>query len=234
MLILFDIDGTMLATQRAGVAAMTSTFQELSGKPITFDGIEIAGRLDTLIWRDIVRKHNLDEAAVSHDIFRRTYAGHLERRLRENPTALALPGVKQLVETLRRRTDLTLGLLTGNYAETGKMKIAAAGIDVGAFALGAWGDEGGHRRDLPVVAMRRFAELRGQAVDPAHVVVIGDTPHDVDCARHNGCRSIGVATGQFTVEQLEEAGADLAVPTLEGTDELVNWMVALPNNPLRR
>jgi phosphoglycolate phosphatase len=233
MLILFDIDGTMLATQRAGIAAMTSTFEELAGRPISFEGVEVAGRLDVLIWREIVRRHELEESADAHDRFRKTYGGHLDRRLRENPTALAFPGVKELVNALHGRPGLTLGLLTGNYPETAKMKVVAAGFDAAVFELGAWGSDGEHRRDLPPVAMKRYAALGRGLVDPGRVVIIGDTPHDVDCAKVNGCRSIGVATGQFTVEQLSEAGADLAVPTLQETGRLVAWILETNLAPTR-
>jgi phosphoglycolate phosphatase len=228
MLILFDIDGTMLQTQRAGVSAMTSAFEEFTGTPISFEGIEIAGRLDVLIWRDIVRRHGFEESETAHDAFRKTYGRHLERRLQDNPTALALPGVRALVSALHARPGVTLGLLTGNYPETGRMKVSAAGFDPDHFVVGAWGCDGGHRRDLPPVAMKRFGELGRGSVDPQNVVILGDTPHDVDCARHNGCRSIGVATGAFSVQALEDAGADLAVATLEDTSILTSWMLTAP------
>ncbi len=224
MLILFDIDGTLLQTQRAGVSAMTSALEELAGHQISFDGIEIAGRLDVLIWKDLVQRYSLDDSADALARFRSIYGGYLEKRLRDNPTALAMPGVANLVSALAERKDVTLGLLTGNFQETGRMKVRAAGFDPDTFVVGAWGDDGATRRDLPPVAMKRFESLGRGVIEPERVVIIGDTPHDIDCASFNGCRSIGVATGVFSVAQLEESGANLALPTLEDTDRLVEWM----------
>jgi phosphoglycolate phosphatase-like HAD superfamily hydrolase len=72
--------------------------------------------------------------------------------------------------------------------------------------------------------MRRFAERTGGPIAGERVVIIGDTPHDVDCAHHSGARCLAVATGHFTEDQLREAGADLVVPTLADTEGLVRWI----------
>lgn len=215
MLILFDIDGTLLRTERCGVASMTQAGQELFGAHFGFEGIEVAGRLDCLIWRDLCRRNEIEDCPANHDRFRSRYGQILAERLTRDPLARALPGVAPLLAALRRREDVVLGLLTGNYPETGRMKVSAAGLDPDQFLVGAWGIDGDSRRALPPVAMRRHRELVGRDIHPERVVIIGDTPHDVDCARHNGCRVIGVATGSFASDQLREAGADVAVETLE-------------------
>jgi phosphoglycolate phosphatase len=215
MLILFDIDGTLLLTERAGVASMLVAGRELFGEHFSFDGIAVAGRLDSLIWRDLCARNGVDDTQANHDRFRARYGQALAVRLTDDPTARALPGVTTLLNDLRRRDALVLGLLTGNYPETGRLKIASAGIDPDQFLVAAWGIDGAARRELPPVAMRRHRELLGRDVAPAHVTIIGDTPHDVDCAKHNGCRVVAVATGSFTTEQLADAGADLVVTNLE-------------------
>lgn len=225
-LILFDIDGTLLRTQRAGVAAMTDALRELHpDREISFDGIEIAGRLDTLIWSDLAARHAIDPGPSSHERFRRCYARHLERRLDERPgTTRVMPGVPALLEQLRDQPGIHLGVLTGNYPETGRLKIRHAGLDADLFVINAWADDGMSRRELPPVALQRFEQRHGRGLEPGRAIIIGDTPHDVDCALASGCRVIGVATGDFERSELERHGAHLALETLEATDAIVAWL----------
>lgn len=232
MLILFDIDGTILLTQGAGVAAMLDAGRELFGQHFTMDGIEFSGRLDTLIWRDLAKLNNVPDHDEHHDRFRQTYGRLLKARLERNPTATLLPGVKELVHQLREIEHVTLGLLTGNYPETGRLKIVAAGLDPELFEVAAWGCEGACRRDLTPVAINRHREKTGRRISSQQVTIIGDTPHDVDCAKAHGCRAIGVATGAFSVEELAEAGADLALPNLSRTEAILAWLLQQPQSVL--
>lgn len=226
MLILFDIDGTLLLTQKAGVHAMLDGGRELFGEHFTVDGVEFSGRLDPLIWTDLAKRNRVANHDGEHERFRAAYARHLMRRLDANPTAIALPGVAAMLELLAVEEGVTLGLLTGNYPETGQLKIERAGLPFGAFKVHAWGIDGPARRDLPPVAIQRCFECTKRRVAGPDVVIIGDTPHDVDCARAHGCRSIGVATGMFDVPALREAGADLAVENLAEVEEILAWMLS--------
>jgi phosphoglycolate phosphatase-like HAD superfamily hydrolase len=226
MLILFDIDGTILLTQGAGVKAMADAGRELYGAHFTVDGVEFSGRLDTLIWHDLTRINNVSSSDAHHDRFRETYGRKLAERLQANPTAKLLPGVKELVHEIAALDHATLGLLTGNYPETGRFKIRSAGLDPEVFKVNAWGCDGRSRRDLPPLAMERHMKITGRRVGAEDVVIIGDTPHDIDCAHAHGCRALGVATGAFSVADLRSAGADLAVDNLSETPALLRWMFA--------
>ena len=124
MLVLFDIDGTLLHSLSAGVHAMTSTLRELHGIEPDFKQIEIHGRLDTLIWRDLSKIHGYPTDDASHANFRRTYGEHLDRRLAENNTVQRYPGAKELVDATLAVPGLTIGLLTGNYEHTGTSRCA--------------------------------------------------------------------------------------------------------------
>jgi len=228
MLILFDIDGTILLTEGAGVHSMGDAGRELFGDRFTVQGIDFSGRLDSLIWKDLVDLNGVENSDANHDRFRATYGKHLHRRLHDSPTVKLLPGVKDLVHQLAAVEPVTLGLLTGNYPETGRLKIERAGLDPDLFSVAAWGIDGATRRDLPRVAMQRHRQQSGLMIEPDQVVIIGDTPHDIDCANHNGCRSVGVATGAFDLAALRECGADLAVENLSDTAMVVNWMLQLP------
>mgnify|MGYP003888812059 CR=1 FL=1 len=228
MLILFDIDGTLLVTRSAGVHAMADAGRELFGDQFSVEGIDFSGRLDCLIWKDLVTSNAIADGDANHERFRITYGKHLHRRLHETSTATLLPGVHTLVHRLAEKSGLTLGLLTGNYPETGRLKVQTAGLDPDLFTIAAWGIDGATRRDLPPVAIRRHHEASGRAIDPEQVVIIGDTPHDIDCARHNGCRSLGVATGAFDRASLHACGADLAVNDLSDTGLVVDWLWTQP------
>jgi phosphoglycolate phosphatase len=226
MLVLFDVDGTLLLTHRAGLLAMQDAGRELFGESFTFEGVEFAGRLDPLIWSSVAEQNGIADTPEHHERFRATYGECLRRRLDADPTAELLPGVAALVDRLHRRDDVTLGLLTGNYPETGRLKIERAGLDPAIFVIRAWGDDGRHRRDLPAVAIRRYQQRIGRPVEPHRTIIIGDTPHDIDCAHANGCRAIGVATGPvYTIDDLRSHDPELAVEDLSDTDRLVDWIL---------
>ncbi|HWB19258.1 MAG TPA: HAD family hydrolase [Phycisphaerales bacterium] len=225
MLVLFDIDGTILLTQGAGIKAMHDAGRELYGEHFSTDGIDFSGRLDPWIWGELARINNVKDAEAQHETFRAGYRKHLTRRLAERNTAKLLPGVRELVEHLNGCGEAAIGLLTGNYPETGRLKIQHAGLDPDVFTVGAWGIDGKKRSDLPPVAMQRHHERTGHLLEGERVVIIGDTPHDVDCAKAHGCRVIGVATGWTKVDELKKCGADVAVPTLEGLEEIVAWIL---------
>ncbi len=229
MLVLFDIDGTLLLSQHAGVHGMHDAAHALYGEKFTFDGVEVAGRIDPQIWHDVARANGIDDPDVHHDRFRACYAEHLARRLETNNTVVLLPGVAPLLEALGTVDGLTLGLLTGNYPETGRLKIEAAGLDPEVFVVAAWGCDGRTRHDLPGVAIDRHATITGIRLTPDQVVIIGDTPHDVACARTNGCWALAVATGPTPRENLVASEPDLMVEDLSTTPEIVSWIL----NPSR-
>ncbi len=229
MLILLDIDMTMISTGGCGMKAMTDTGRELFGPTFSTDGISFAGRLDPLIISDMFLKHGIQDAPERHREFRSIYKGHLERRLATPSIGRSLPGVQDLIAVLSRRPEVTLGVLTGNFEETGSMKLRACGIDPAIFAVAVWGDESPHhppkREHLVPVGITRAERHRGSRLHPKQVVVIGDTPHDIHCARVHGCRSLGVATGHSTLDELRAAGADLALSDLSSTPSVLDWLL---------
>jgi phosphoglycolate phosphatase-like HAD superfamily hydrolase len=226
MLVLFDIDGTLLLTHRAGLRAMAIAGERLFGAGFGLEGVDFAGRLDPLIWADAARASGVDDPDAHHDAFRAHYATALDELFEAEALSTMLPGVGDLVAALEEQAGVTLGIVTGNYPETGRAKLAAAGLDPVRFPVSAWGSDGMGRRDLPPVAMERYEAHVGRPIDPQRVVIIGDTPHDVDCARANGCRSIAVATGPaYTIADLKEHAPDLAVDDLSATERLLDWIL---------
>jgi phosphoglycolate phosphatase len=229
VLVFFDIDATLITTSLSGIAAMGDAGRELFGAGFGVEGVEFAGRLDPLIVADLLRRNGVEVSAATVAAFRDGYRRHLGPRLTDRSKCRALPGVMDLLEALRGRDDVALGLLTGNYPETGSMKLRACGIDPEWFPVRVWGDDSPHeppsRDHLPGVGLERYREARGYELDGSRAVVIGDTPHDVACAKAHGCRSLGVATGSFGVEALREAGANLALRDLSDTQRTVRWLL---------
>lgn len=229
MLVLFDIDQTLIETGRVGLHAIERAGTRLFRPNFTTDGIDVSGRLDPGILIDILSANGLDPTPEHAAALRRVYREELERMIAEKP-GRALPGAKDLVKALG---SVTLGLMTGNFEETGRLKLTACGIDADRFPVRVWGDDGPdpRRRDLLTpVAIERWSALAGSAmmdsgVEASRVTVIGDTVHDVLCALAHGCRALAVATGRYSAAELRAAGAHLVVDGLEDTEGLARWVL---------
>ncbi len=229
MLILFDIDATLITTSRSGVCALESAGRARFGPSFTIEGVDFAGRLDPLIIADLLRRNNQEVSAENMALMRAGYKRELAPLLAKPGIARACPGVLDLLAALQLDERLTLGLLTGNFADTGEMKLQASGVPLEPFTVRVWGDESPHtppsRDHLPPIGLDRYRALRGTPIVGEQVVIIGDTPHDARCAKLSGCWCLGVGTGQFRPAQLIEAGADHAVPDLSDTQAIVDWLV---------
>lgn len=225
MLLLFDVDATLITTSRLGIRAMGDAGREIFGPGFDEHRVEYAGRLDPLIIGDLLRAHGQPTTPEQVTRFRDGYRSHLSRLLGEQNTARVCPGVPQLLDALFADSGLAVGLLTGNYPETGRIKLDAAGIEVDRFHLHIWGCDSPFdppaRDHLPGVALDRYHQRYERRADPRRVWIIGDTPHDIACARAQGCRSLGVATGLFSPEELARCGADHVVPDLSATEDIV-------------
>jgi len=228
MLVLFDVDGTLLLSRGASLRCYRAAAKELFGREMETDGMKTAGGLDPLIWRALCAVNGIDDerARREHDRFRATYARILAAELAGGGVAYALPGVPALLDALAdAEARVHIGLLTGNYPETGRLKLEAAGISMERFAVAAWGDEAERRPDLVPLARGRHERRSGRALRPEQVVIVGDTPHDVECARVHGCRSLAVATGGSPRAELEQSGATRVVDDLSATRELLRWVL---------
>jgi len=226
VLVLFDVDGTLLMTSGVGRAAMARAGEEIFGDRFTLDGVNFAGNLDPLIWRAAAMRSGIEDTPDHLDSFRARYGEYLDARLLQDGAIWALPGARELVSALRTTTDLTLGVLTGNWPETGRRKLEAAGFDTAHFPVRVWGDDGPVRSALPPVAMERCALLQGRTPRPQEVLIIGDTPNDIDCARAHGCRVLAVATGPgHSASELAVHRPDHLVADLTDTTALVRWIL---------
>jgi len=218
-LLIFDIDLTLIDADGTGQLAMRRAAAKVCGAGFTFEGVAFAGRLDPLIFADAAKNSGFQSNEELHDRFRSVYTQELRGLIADNAHQVKpLPGITDLVSLLHdratRKEDVMLGLLTGNYAQTAKIKIEAAGIKRDWFTLGCFGDEADSRPGLAALAISRYAQATGTDADPSRVVIIGDTPHDVACAKAHGCTAFAVATGRSSRDELTAAGADVVVDDL--------------------
>lgn len=236
MLILFDIDLTLLTTGGSGMRAMLAAGRELFGPHLSTDGVSFAGRLDPLIISDLFTRAGAAPTPAAVADFTSRYQRSLADELARSSACSALPGALQLVAALDdlrpRMPALALGILTGNFEPTGTMKLERCRIPLAPFEVRVWGDHSPNhpplRSDLVPVAIRRYESLRAAPLAPANVVVIGDTPHDVHAALTHGCRALAVATGRSSAADLRDSGAHLVLPDLSDTASILRWLFAHP------
>lgn len=266
MLLLFDIDGTLYSGGGSGWAAFGDAGRDIFGEAFTNEGVVYSGWLDPLIFAALAERNGGSTDADTLARFRERAHHHLKRRIASGEfPARALPGGIDLVEALHARTDaVTLGLLTGNWPENGRLKLETVGYAMDRFRICAWGSDGATRPDLVPAAWRRYCQevmenaiagVTGHAPETAtsvagdppgeagtllrtagldhgrilgdRVLVIGDTRHDVACAKAHDCLCLGVTTGGGTAEELHAAGADRVVDDLTDTRDLVAWILDL-------
>ncbi len=225
--LLFDIDGTLIRTGRAGSRAMNRAFEELFGIPRAFDGTHMAGRTDKWILEDAATRAGISLTATSRQRFRDRYLECLLDALPEpGPRKGVLPGVRSLLDVLTAPPlDHTIfhALLTGNSEDGARLKLDHYDL-WRYFRCGAYGDDVHDRNELFDVAMRRVRACGGPAADPRDVIVIGDTAFDVACAIAAGARSVAVATGPSDAETLKKSGADVVFDDLSDTAAFVRLL----------
>lgn len=210
--VLFDIDGTLLSSGGAGKAALEAALVSAFDRPADLAGIPLGGRTDRVIARDVLVHWGIEFTPQSCDRYLQAYLGHLPAMLESRPGRV-LPGVLKLLEALLAQPDVAVGLLTGNVVAGAQTKLSHYGL-WGRFAFGGYGDRHLDRDDVAQEALSAAEGHTGRALDPDHVWVIGDTPHDVACARSIGARALGVATGSASHEDLSLCGCDLLVRDL--------------------
>lgn len=225
MLVFFDIDATLLSTDGMGVRAMLQAGADLFGEAFRPADVPYAGRLDPLIIRDLLATSGIAPTEDRCRAMREAYARRLRLAFDGPHSARPLPGAVELVAALRDRPDATPAILTGNFAETGALKLERCRLAPDHFRLHVWGDQSPSdppsRDDLPRVGLDLYARAFGRPPPAERVWVVGDTPHDVRAARVNGLRCLAVATGRYSQHDLRRAGADHVLPDLADTPRVL-------------
>ncbi len=219
-LLLFDLDATLIRTGGAGLRAMNRAFLEVMDWPDALGRISPAGRTDPSIAREISRKiRGRDMTPAELDRFFSCYLELLPAELAQADDYQVLPGIEEFLEQAAGKPELILGLGTGNLEAGARIKLEPAKLNR-YFAFGGFGSDTEDRPTLLRIAVERAQARRGQTLSPWQVVVIGDTPHDIHAGRAIQARTLAVATGPFSTEQLAAHQPDLAVADFTETGKV--------------
>lgn len=231
-LILFDIDGTLLWTDGAGRRAIHRALLDEMGTAGPIDGYRFDGKTDPQIVRELLELAGHPEWRSDDRITAvcQRYVALLTAELAKPTQATKLyPGINELLAALEPYESggrALVGLLTGNVQDGAALKLRSAGLDPARFVVGAFGSDSHARADLPAVAAQRAAERTGRRFTGADLVVVGDTPDDVACARPMGARTVAVATGFFDATALRAAGATHVFENLRDTPAVLQALFA--------
>ena len=223
-LILFDIDGTLVSTGLAGGDAMGRAFEEIHGVADAFAGIEMSGKTDPAILREAWEAAGIDPAQRDLKAFHDCYVGHLKDTLSESDRPRHLkPGLPGLLDAIAANENVVLGLLTGNFVTGAQLKLESFGI-LHYFRIGAYGSDNEDRKALVPVAQLRARQYCVTYIAPERTFVIGDTPRDIDCARAHGVQAVAVATGNYSLEDLQAHQPDHCFVDLSDQQAVLQYL----------
>lgn len=221
--LLWDIDGTLINSCRAGMYAWVQALEEEHAGPVDVSQLRTAGMTDVAIAR-LAIEHALGrpwDAALADRLLQR-YVELLPEWLRRRTAGHVLPGVLEVLDEAARRTDIELALLTGNIETGARLKLQHYGL-WHRFAWGAFADGTPDRRDIARrahdVALRRHRHLSA-------VYVIGDTAHDIDCGKQIGARTIAVGTGPYAAAELAGHDPWWAIDVVPSAEEFLARVLA--------
>jgi len=216
-LVLFDIDGTLIRTGGAGVKAFGKVFQTEFGAVDGFEKLKFAGRTDISLVREFFGYHNIPATPENFERFFTKYVFWLDHILKDSITEICA-GVTDFIAASRAtRLPPLLGLLTGNIRLGAEIKLRRVSL-WDTFETGAFADDHEQRDQIAALARERGARILKRNLADNEVLVIGDTPFDIQCARAIGAKVLAVATGGAALEQLHSHNPDWAVKNLSELD----------------
>ena len=214
-LLLFDIDQTLINTGGAGLRALDRACRKLFQLDNAMDGISPHGKTDPAIVREILRVKLSSANPNTNEIHSilESYVQFLKDEVQESSTYRVLPGILPLLNEMVARGDVILGLATGNIELGARIKLERGGLNP-YFSFGGFGSDSEDRTELVRKAAEKATNKNGGSISPSNIFVIGDTPLDIDAGNRCGFKTVGVATGSYSVEQLLASGATFSVADL--------------------
>jgi phosphoglycolate phosphatase-like HAD superfamily hydrolase len=221
--VFWDIDGTLLTTNRAGIVALEQAAREVCGATPDFSRLDTAGLTDHEVAVLAISACGGERSPAQASAFLRAYERHLPERLglRRGGT---LPGVVAILDELERRTEIVSLLLTGNTEAGAWSKLEHYGLRR-YFAGGAFCLDGEDRSAIARRAQGLAREQTGSAPRPEHTYVIGDTPHDVRCGKEIGARTVAVASGRYSLAELSAHEPWLAIESLPSPPQFIELLM---------
>jgi len=227
-LLLFDIDGTLTRTQN-GYVPFNDAILETFGVEGDIRTVVPDGNTDPMIVKDIFTKANA-AVEIGDDDWRR-FTVNLQkcyrRRLLQGTTTIhSLPGAAELLRALSMVGPFSSSIVTGNFEATAEIKLEAAAL-TRYLSRGAYASDSPNRPDLPAIAKRRWEETTGRTLSAEQCIVIGDTPKDLEAARHNRMKCLLVGTGRYPIEELLYWQPDGCVADLSDTRSVVAMLAKI-------
>ena len=222
VLVLWDIDHTLIETCGVGGRIYADAFQAVTGHELK-KMPHLSGRTEPVIFREALEVHGLSDRDGLYAQFAAEQARGYDQRMSELARiGRALPGAADALHTLHERDDTVQSVLTGNTREAAALKLQTFGLDrYLRLDLGAYGTDADDRPDLVAIARHRAETAFGVSFSPKSAILIGDTPNDVTAARDGGARIIAIASGDYTSDDLTSAGADTVFEDLTDTTALL-------------
>jgi phosphoglycolate phosphatase len=223
--LLFDIDGTLILSGRAGLRAMNKAFEKMYHIENALERLNLAGRTDTAIIKQVMAEHKIAVDPERCRQYQQLYYELLEQEIiLQVDGKRVMPGVEQLLAELSGCQDVYIGILSGNWEISGRIKLAHFGLDR-YFTFGAFADDSEIRDELLPFALQRFYYKYGLNAECSQVYVIGDTPADIQCARPHGAKSVAVAAAHYSMAELQSHNPDFLFPDLSDTKTVLRTLL---------
>ncbi len=221
-LVLFDIDGTLLTMSAINRSVLVDALKEVYGTAGSAGTHNFAGKMDSNIIYEVLQSAGLDPVEIAGK-FEQAKTTYIEMfRTQAKPSdVLLMEGIRELLQQLSERPELMLGLLTGNFEASGRHKLLLPEINH-YFPFGAFADDAPCRNELPAVAVEKARQLTGINFFNRDIIIIGDTEHDIACARVLNAKSIAVATGTYSREELKKHHPHVLYENLGRTDVVLS------------
>ena len=221
-LVLFDIDGTLLSVSKINRSVLVDALTEVYGTAGSAPTHNFCGKMDSVIIYEVLQSAGLGEGEITEK-FGRVKACYIElfRQTAQASDVRLMVGIRELLQELSGHSEVLLALLTGNFEASGRHKLLLPEINH-YFPFGAFADDAPSRNELPAVAVEKARQLTGKTFVNHDIIIIGDTEHDIACARVLNAKSIAVATGNFSTRELKKHHPHVLYENLGQTDVVLN------------
>lgn len=202
-LVLFDVDGTLIGSGGAGVRSVNRAFRDLYGIENAMTGVDPNGNTDPLIFREALKKNSPIPFNFLQEYPRilEKYLEYLEQEVMNSQNSHVKPGILELLEALSSTSEVFLGLATGNVERGARIKLRVHDLNR-FFLVGGFGDDSEIRKNLTRIAVEKAEKLYGRIFKSQDIIVIGDTPRDIECGKTLNAVCIAVATGSISQNEL--------------------------------
>ena len=223
-LLLFDIDGTLISARGIPKIAMATVLSRRYSKFRYDDLYDFSGRTDPEIVEHLLRYDNRDFSGTLIKEILREFCIELEKEFFDGHRPEIHPGVEILIRRLRSIQNVFLGLVTGNVSEGARIKLKAADLQL-YFPIGGFGDDSKNRNELPPIAKKRAENHYNKFFESENIWIIGDSIHDIGCAKINGLRCLAVSTGRTNKKELAAVNPEFLEDDLSNLERIQEILI---------